>query len=453
MDTGHEMTDEHLSELQKKIVKVYSISLKEVNDYFKEFGKKDKEMQEKLKAGKITEKDYKKWKRREIQKSKQYKQMRKSIAEKLTNADKIAADYINGDMPKIYTLNRNYAAFDIENSQVNLGTSFTLVDESTVKRLIETEPELLPNYPQKRVIDVVKNSNYYQKSVTKQVTTGILLGESNQKIAKRLMQDLPNLGKKNAIRAARTATTNAQNAGRLDTYIAAENMGTKIQKQWMATHDGRTRLDHILADGQIADVKKPFIVGGHELMYPGDKKGHPSEVYNCRCTQISVINGRQYYKPDTEANFKQWQKDKAEYEQKKRNAAKKKKSTTNNEKATEKSQSHQEEKLKKEVEKEQNSVKSEINKITKSKSKRNAQRNTNSGILSNAKNSIRDMLIDFTNGEVDSMSRKQLESVAKAVFIQNNTDMSEYEALQRCTALIDGNTNSQLKKYIKKYMR
>ena len=53
-----------------------------------------------------------------------------------------------------------------------------------------------------------------------------------------------------AIRTARTATTAAQNAGRMDSYHATEGMGIKLKKEWLATLDGRTRHAHAMLDGQ-----------------------------------------------------------------------------------------------------------------------------------------------------------------------------------------------------------
>ena len=97
------------------------------------------------------------------------------------------------------------------------------------------------------------------------------------------------MNRDSAIRAARTAVTGAQNAGRLESYRAAEEMGIKLQKQWMSTLDNRTRHDHADADGQTVDEDKPFNVGGYELMFPGDPKGPGREIYNCRCTMIAVV--------------------------------------------------------------------------------------------------------------------------------------------------------------------
>ena len=93
-----------------------------------------------------------------------------------------------------------------------------------------------------------------------------------------------------AIRTARTATTAAQNAGRMDSYHAAEGMGIKLKKEWLATLDGRTRHAHAILDGQTAETDKPFHVDGYEIMYPGDTSAPGYLVYNCRCTLIAALD-------------------------------------------------------------------------------------------------------------------------------------------------------------------
>jgi uncharacterized protein with gpF-like domain len=57
----------------------------------------------------------------------------------------------------------------------------------------------------------------------------------------------------------------------------------------MATLDSRTRDSHRLMDGETVGVNEEFSNG---LMYPGDPSGDPSEVYNCRCTVVSVVDGK-----------------------------------------------------------------------------------------------------------------------------------------------------------------
>lgn len=321
MDLGHKLTDEALAKLERKIKSAYKLANDEIEQYFAEFDERSKAQKAKFENGEITEQEYKRWRLNEATKGKHYKAIQKSIAEQMNNADKIAVDYINGSMPDIYALNRNYAAYSIE--QADLSASFDLVDGSTVKRLIEEDPKLLPNYPLEKAIDFAENSKYFQKQVTKQVTTGILLGESNDDIALRLIKNIPNMGKVSAVRNARTATTSAENGGRLDTYRQAEQMGINIQKQWIATHDGRTREEHILADGQVVDVDKPFNVGGDKLMYPGDPAGQGWNIYNCRCTQIAVIKGRKNYNPDSKKTYAKWLEDKKELEKQNKEKANK----------------------------------------------------------------------------------------------------------------------------------
>ena len=57
----------------------------------------------------------------------------------------------------------------------------------------------------------------------------------------------------------------------------------------------------------------------------------------------------------------------------------------------------------------------------------------------------------FTAKEIASMSKKQLATVAKAVFINKNTasGMKASEAARRFDLLVSGNSPAQLRKFIK----
>ncbi len=308
MDLGHQLTDEELAKLERRIAKVYKTAADEMQDkiteYFKKFDEQDKKKRELLEQGKITEQEYKQWRLGKLATGKKYQSMRDQLAERMTNANQEAVAYVNSFTPTVYSLNRNYTAYQIE--QADITASFQLWDESTVARLIKDNPELMPNYPKEKALARGIDLDWGKKQISKEITTGILLGESNQRIAKRLLTELPNMNKASAIRTARTATTSAENGGRLDTFKQAEQMGIPIKKQWRATHDGRTREEHILADGQIVGVDEPFIVGGEELMKPGDDSGSGWNIYNCRCGMYSIVKGRVLYNPDTDANYQKW---------------------------------------------------------------------------------------------------------------------------------------------------
>ena len=127
----------------------------------------------------------------------------------------IAAAYINDRTPGIYSLNRNYAAYTIE-QQAGQDVGFDLWDEQTIRRLAMEQPDLMPYYPPKRAVKRGIDLAWGKRQITAQVTSGILQGESIKHLADRLQTNIPNMNRTSAIRAARTAVTGAQNAGRLD---------------------------------------------------------------------------------------------------------------------------------------------------------------------------------------------------------------------------------------------
>lgn len=292
-DYAHKMTDAELAKLEQRIAKLYKKAADELTDtvksYFEQFAKRDAAMKEKLDAGEITEQQYKQWRLAQIGRGKRFAALRDKVAERYTNANETAVAYVNDATPGIYSLNRNYAAYKIE--QVSDKADFTLWDEQTVKRLIDEQPDLMPYYQPKRALQRGIDLKYGKQQITASVTSSILQGKSIPKIANDLQQRMRDMSRASAIRTARTAVTAAQNAGRLDTYRAAQDMGIKLKKRWLATLDNRTRHAHAMLDGQTVDVDKPFKVDGYELMYPGDTSAPGYLVYNCRCTQIAEVDG------------------------------------------------------------------------------------------------------------------------------------------------------------------
>lgn len=292
-DYAHRMTEKQLAELEKRIASIYKQAADELSDtvtaYFKQLEKRDAEMQDKLKAGTITEHQYKQWRLAQIGRGNRFIALRDKVAERYTNANEVAIAYINDATPGIYTLNRNYSAYTIE--QVSSSADFTLFDERTVKRLAVEQPDLMPYYPKDRALKRGIDLAYGKQQITANVTSGILQGKGIGKISDDLQSRMQDMNRTSAIRTARTAVTGAQNAGRLDTYRAALDMGIKLKKRWLATLDKRTRHAHAMLDGQIVDVDKPFKVDGYELMYPGDSSAPGYLVYNCRCTQIAEVDG------------------------------------------------------------------------------------------------------------------------------------------------------------------
>ena len=65
-------------------------------------------------------------------------------------------------------------------------------------------------------------------------------------------------------------------------------MGIEVRKRWVATLDSRTRPTHRQLDGEAADVEGKFPNG---CRFPGDPQGPAAEVWNCRCTLVSDLDG------------------------------------------------------------------------------------------------------------------------------------------------------------------
>ena len=283
-DKSHILTDEKLEEMERHLSAIYSRAEKEVqktaDEYFSKFAKQDESKRKLVEQGKLTEEEYTKWRKGKVMYGKRFTEMKEQCAKQLLNVNQTALAYVNGELPEVYALNYNALAGSVDGIG---GYSFTLVDADTVRNLAVTDTSLLPY----KEIDPAKDIPWNMKKINAETLQGILQGESMDKIAKRL-RNVQEMNKTQAIRSARTIVTGAENKGRQDSYARAEADGIILQKEWLATNDGRTRHSHAMLDGAIVDQDKKFENG---LMYPGDPSGRPEEVYNCRCTLVAKVNG------------------------------------------------------------------------------------------------------------------------------------------------------------------
>ena len=284
-------TDKELEALERRIAEVYKQAekdlKKEVNDYFAKFKLRDKEMQKLVAAGEMSKADYQQWRMTQIGRGQRFEALRDKVAERYTEANETANAYVNDMTPSIYSLNRNYEAYTIEKTVGSC--DFTLWDESTVRRLIVEQPDLMPYYPKSSALKRGIDLEYGKSQITKHVTSGIIRGLAPGKIAAELMANMTGMSRASAVRAARTGITAAQNAGRFDSYVAAEKMGIKIKRRWICTKDSRTRSSH-QGVKDVVGTKEPFDVDGDKMMFPGDKSmgAHDWNLYNCRCTTRTV---------------------------------------------------------------------------------------------------------------------------------------------------------------------
>ena len=307
-DKAHILTDKKLEEMEKHLSAIYSTAQKDIqkkaDEYFDKFKKADAEKRELVKQGKLTEEEYKTWRQGKIMYGKRFTAMKEDVAKQLLNVNQTATAYINGELPEVYAMNYNALADTVDGVG---GYSFTITDADTVRHLATTDKSLLPF----RELDPTKDIPWNMKKINSEVLQGIVQGESIPDMSKRIFgeimktsktegltdKEMGALLKRNkdaSIRSARTIVTGAENKGRMDSYQRAQDDGIILQKEWISTNQaGRTRDWHFsdAFDSLIVDIDKPFHNEKGDIMFPGDPTADGANVYNCRCTMVSVVKG------------------------------------------------------------------------------------------------------------------------------------------------------------------
>lgn len=96
-------------------------------------------------------------------------------------------------------------------------------------------------------------------------------------------------GRRRAITITRTELGRAFAVATQQRMTQAQELVPGLQKQWRRSSKLHSRPSHDAADGQIVDVDKPFIVGGHALMHPRDPTAPASETINCGCESLPYM--------------------------------------------------------------------------------------------------------------------------------------------------------------------
>lgn len=283
-DSAHKKADATLAKMEKELDKLYkqgmSDMFKKQAAFMNEYAKAYPKMKKQLEDGDITEDHFKDWLRDQAMKERWFDEMTSTLASHAVKVDELAMGIINGYTPEIYAENYNWGTFSIEHG-TGIDTMFTLYDKATVERLLRDNPKLIA----KAGVDKAKDYTWNKRKFTSAIAQGILQGESMEGIQARLM-NVMGMDENVAMRAARTATTAAENGGRIDSFKRAQDMGIEIKKTWIATLDGRTRHSHRVLDGVSIGIDETF---ENDCAYPGDPYAPGAEVYNCRCTLIADL--------------------------------------------------------------------------------------------------------------------------------------------------------------------
>ena len=414
MDAAREWTDGELERLELRMAREYGQAAREMRDRqeqaLREYARELEQREKALDDAPDAMAAHEAWLRGQAAKLTRLGAMSDQLAAAASEANRRAAAMVNDSLPAIFAENANRAAFEVD-GLVGRDTAFSLVDESTVRHLMglgdrdvinrevvyEIEPGMEPVQSIRRAeFEEAKDIRWNRQKFASAITQGILQGESIPDIVKRT-EEIFNSNRKAAVRAARTACTSAENAGRVGSYSRADRLGIPLVQEWMATLDGRTRGSHRALDGERVEVGGEFSNG---CRYPGDPHGPASEVWNCRCTIRAMVKGFEdepwedrWSRLPEGMTYEEW---KAGKDLRPRPASE----------------------------------------PARGAAPRQAPARTK-----------------YTMAELRGMSRPELERVARAVAAEHAPaqGVSEAEALRRFDMLVDGNSDAQLRKYINQH--
>ena len=279
-DKAHSKTDLKLEQMEKHLSAIYSASQRKIQSKMLEFAKSiEPETSELLKAIKKAKteeekskakKAYLQYFKKEVVKSKAFKNLSAEIALDLFDTNTEATDYINSQTPEIYALNYNW---------INEQLAKDIPD--FVSQSITTEEADKYGDLTKQTVSKSKDTRWNENNLKKSIVVGASLSMERDRIMERGAKITIQKNLNSAIMHCNGMGTDAETRARLDGMFRAEDMGVDIGKVWMATLDNRTRDSHAQLDGNSVGLYDRFDNG---LDRPRDPDGEPAEICNCRCT-------------------------------------------------------------------------------------------------------------------------------------------------------------------------
>ena len=279
-DVAHKKTDLKLEQMEKRLSAIYSDSQRKIQSKMLEFAKSiEPETSELLKAIKKAKteeekskakKAYLQYFKKEVVKSKAFKDLSAEIALDLFDTNTEATDYINSQTPEIYALNYNW---------INEQLAKDIPD--FVSQSITTEEADRYGDLTKQTVSKSKDTRWNENNLKKSIVVGASLSMERDRIMERGAKITIQKNLNSAIMHCNGMGTDAETRARLDGMFRAEDMGVDIGKVWMATLDNRTRDSHAQLDGNSVGLYDRFDNG---LDRPRDPDGEPAEICNCRCT-------------------------------------------------------------------------------------------------------------------------------------------------------------------------
>lgn len=270
MDKAHKFVDKELTKYEKELKKIYSQALKEI----------EKEL--KYNSDKLNGGDMKTTR----QSLKRLNDLFKRMTIEFNNADLKAISLLEKELKKIGITNLEYAEelINTKISELGIDETYTLFNDNILSNIIKG------NVFTEIAMEGFTDKAYIYNELRREFAVGLLKGESIPKLAKRIQKSL-NSSMNRAILIARTENTRVQNQSREEVFKNATEKGIKLKKQWISAGDKRVRASHQRLNGEIVNMNESF---SNNCEYPGDPNGGSSEVCNCRCTFVALIEGVDY---------------------------------------------------------------------------------------------------------------------------------------------------------------
>lgn len=297
-DYGAMYTDKKISEVNRELRKTYRTAQRELkkklSNFEQRFAVENKKKKEQLTKGRITQDDYRSWLTGRVFVRNQWESNIRQVNSVILDVNKQAMNIINTSRFDVFAENYNFMAWQGERA---INASFSLYNAESVAKLILEKPQLLPKWK----IDEKKDYKWNYKRVNNIIRQGIIQGEGVPEITERLCRELATGNEAKMRMFARTALNEAQNAGRQQQMNDAHKMGIEVEKEWIAVHDSRTRDSHRYLDGRRVPYNKPFVSLLGEIRFPSDPTADAADVFNCRCTMVTIY-------PKYDSDSEDWRK-------------------------------------------------------------------------------------------------------------------------------------------------
>lgn len=298
-DYGSRYSDRKIRKVDRELKGIYRQAEQELKKKLADFvaasKARDRYKQQQRDSGVITEKEYEDWLKGQVFQKERWERKIRQVQQVMYNHNVEAAKIVHENKLDVFAENYDFEAFKAE---WITGISFDAYSAETVSLLLKDRPQLLPKWK----IDQEKDYKWNYRKVNNAVTQGIIQGESVDKVAERLVDNLCTQNENKMRMFARTAINEAQNAGRQAQMQDAAKKGIEVHKQWLATLDLKTRDTHRHLDGQEVLYDKPFNSDLGKIMFPGDPEADPANVFNCRCTVVTIY-------PEYEDRQNDWRED------------------------------------------------------------------------------------------------------------------------------------------------